>query len=404
MHQCKHDPKTVRTNSKGGAWGRVLAVLWTFAIWLLAWQAYVPAAPPRLPEADVPGGYCLTGGELADGRTQEQRGIVWLDNQRAMFQGYIPMEGRQKGDVGVYIWNVERNEVLRYGEEVRFCYADGTIYLWELSKWARPPTGMEPNSFTQRYRYGPLGKEKPGICRGDGLGHNEGCVGDVDMSCKPWVYARGASPLGVESRVEVHLRSGDGVIVARSAWAIVKRRNVPYEELVRLSRQPLLLVNERHPQGKPLPMQEVEEIGAGRAAYSDFKQKYVLVGASPKNGRPGHFTNWPAGMPQPVYSMSRDGEVEVIEMPKLKDWTNIHQAMPSRQGLVYWGSHGRTGGGLFIYNGTRNDAIDRGQVGTFAVSPDGCKVAYAIINDYNRGPSPPIFDYRIKYVNLCRGD
>jgi hypothetical protein len=164
------------------------------------------------------------------------------------------------------------------------------------------------------------------------------------------------------------------------------------------SRQPVLLVSQRYPRGKPLPIQEVERIGSGIATYSDYKQKYLLVGAIPKNGQPGHFTNWPADTPQPIYLMSNDGEVEVIHVPKLNDWVMIHQAMPSQRGFVYWGSHGRTGGGLFIYDASRNVALDRGQVNAFAVSPDGCKVAYAIINDYGRGPS---LDYKIRCLDLC---
>jgi len=218
------------------------------------------------------------------------------------------------------------------------------------------------------------------------------------MSCKPTSSADQVALLGPDSKVVVNLRSGDGLIAAKPSVDKLLHRKLPYEELVRLSRQSIVLVNQHYPNGKPLPIQEVEKVGSGFTAYSQYKQRYILVGAIPKDGPPGNFNNWPVDLPQPVYIMNTDGGVETTAIPKLQDWTAIHLAMPSQRGLVYWGSHGRTGGGLFLYDGQRNDALDRGQLRTFAVSGDGCKVAYAIIGDYGVGPS---MDYRIKYMNLC---
>ena len=346
---------------------------------------------------DVPGGYYFTQ-DIVEGSTQEQRGIVWLDNTRIMFKGHLLRDKGHKYDVAIYLWDIDRNEVVRYADGDRLCYADGTLYLSEPTVWTRPNGSAEPRQFSQRYRYGTLGKERPGLCTGDGRGRSEGCIGKLDMSCKPTSSADQVALLGPDSKVVVNLRSGDGLIAAKPSVDKLLHRKLPYEELVRLSRQSIVLVNQHYPNGKPLPIQEVEKVGSGFTAYSQYKQRYILVGAIPKDGPPGNFNNWPVDLPQPVYIMNTDGGVETTAIPKLQDWTAIHLAMPSQRGLVYWGSHGRTGGGLFLYDGQRNDALDRGQLRTFAVSGDGCKVAYAIIGDYGVGPS---MDYRIKYMNLC---
>ena len=378
---------------------RILKVAIDLGLFVLALQAAGSTLAEQTP-VNVPGGYYFNRFSI-EGRTQEQRGIVWLDNTRVMFKGNRLGEGGNRQDVGIYIWDIVEGKVSRYGDEDNLCYSAGKLYLWQSPVWTKSSRDVADGQFVQRYRYGGIGEEKAGVCRGDGRGKKENCLGEVNMSCERIAYGNTGAPLGANSRVLVNLRTHDGVIVANPRRGSLLHRKLPSEEVVRISRLPVVLVNHKNPRGKQLPIQEVEEIGAGFTAFSEYAQKYTLVGAIPKNGVPGRFTNWPTDVPQTIYMLPKNGDVEELAVPKLPDWTRIHLAMPSQIGMVYWGSHGRTGGGLFLYDGKRTGILDRGQVSTFAVSPDGCKVAYAIINNYNVGPS---LDYKIKYLTVCQRD
>ncbi len=350
------------------------------------------AAKYMLFEAPTGQRFSMGSFRMTDGSTHEELGVVWLDNQRIIYRGTKSAQNPDGQDAGIFIWDTAQNRVTRYGKETRFCYADGWAYLSE-SPWYDEPS----NRSTQHYRYGPFGQEKPGFCERKGSEYRN-CILSVNMSCKVVMTEMEVKrPLGPESRVVFELRDGDGMLVVARRWGVSKEKQ-SQEERVALSRQPVLLLNKQHPKGKALPILEVESIEMRRAAFSEYANKYTFVGATPKDSTPGHLRIWPEGRPQPVYLMNRTGETEIIEVSKIPDWTSIIMAMPSRQGLVFWGGHGRTGGGLFLYDGTRTDAIDRGYVGTFSVTPDGCKVAYSIINDYGKTRDNT---FRIKYANLC---
>ena len=219
------------------------------------------------------------------------------------------------------------------------------------------------------------------------------------MSCKAVHSGRSRDrdiPFGSESRLLFDLREDDGMLVVARRWSDTKQK-LTREEIVALSHQSILLVNKQYPKGKELPIQDVEGIESRSAAYSEYAKKYTFVGWTPKGSQPGRQTNWPEKRPQPVYLMDKNGNVEIVEIPKSEEWSGIFMAMPSREGLVFGGGHGRTGGGLYVYNGKQVEAIDRGRVGTFSVSPNGCKVAYSIVNQYGPGDN----EFVIKFVNLC---
>lgn len=326
--------------------------------------------------------------------TQEQRGVAWLNNQQVIFKGNTSAGYPERRDHGIFIWDVGKKQVTRYGDESRFCYADGILLVIEDSR--EDPTLRSKSEIA--FRYGQLGNEKVSVCeRKENFLY--GCLGPLNMSCKPAEFRRTDKPLGPGSRIEFQLRQGDGIVISRSTNASVARGGKSQQDNIALGRQPLLLISKQYHEGKALPIQEVEEIGMRNAAYSEYAKRYVFVGAKPKDSPPRRFDNWPEDQPQPVYLMQSNGDVETIMVPKLKDWTSIFQALPTRAGLAYWGAHGRTGGGLFLFEGTTTSLIDRGQIGTFAVSPDGCKIAFAIIVDYGKSR---VLEYRLKYVDVCK--
>lgn len=219
----------------------------------------------------------------------------------------------------------------------------------------------------------------------------------ANMSCKPREY--GGQPLGKESSVVMELRSGDGAIVSMAAGELPNS----LEEIKKYYSRLLMLVSKRHPAGKALPITRLEEIIPWRAAYSAYAERYVFLTQRPPDGEPARTTPWPKGLAQPVYLMDTDGRVTPIQVPWRVEAGMIHLAMPTRAGLVYQagGSNPNDWGGLFLYDNREVWSLDRGRVETFAVSPDGCRVAYAIINDF--GKIKNVRFNHIKSINFCEG-
>jgi hypothetical protein len=281
--------------------------------------------------------------------------------------------------------------VSQYSSHDRLCYAEGYINAFGPSQVRDDAerTAVSP------VRYGPLGQEKDGVCD---TRSRKGCPGRLNMSCKPLEFSPDSRPLGEESGITYELRSGDGVLVLMSRGA-----GTVEEQKERLMR-PLMLLSKRYPKGKPLPITGTERVGGYKAAYSLFARRYVLVPSDPVEGRTDHSTNWPKGRAQPVYLMTSGGDVESIRVPSRPDWTTIHLAMPAVPGLVFMGSGAWANewGGIFLYDKQDVLALDRGYAGSVAVSPDGCKVAYAIANDYGKKPGPNY--QRVKSIRFCKGE
>ncbi len=320
---------------------------------------------------------------------QQGSGLAWLDNRRVMFIGFVPDRLETKG---LYVWDVIGNEVSQYSNHDHFCYAQGHIVAQEVREYL--------NDFTLRpTRYGSLGHEKNDVCD---IKTKKGCLGMLNMSCKPKEYLD-QHPLGPESSATFELRSGDGVLVTMVAIPKGAKEPTTVEEWKKLYSRPLRLLNQHHPKGRPLPIIAIEDLLARSAAYSPYAKRYVFFPNNPIDGQPRHSTNWPQGRPQPVYLMNADGDVETIQVPSRSDWTDIILALPALPGLVFKGSGGYANdwGGLFLKGNREIWALDRGRVETFAVSPDGCRVAWAIINDY--GKTRNVRFNRIKSINFCEG-
>jgi len=166
--------------------------------------------------------------------------------------------------------------------------------------------------------------------------------------------------------------------------------------------QPLRLLSKRYPEGKPLPITALEEVLEWRSAYSPFANRYVFLTQRPKDGQFGRSV-WPSGRPQPVYLMSPEGDVSVIEVPSKSAWNTILLALPAKRGLVFkgGGGHANEWGGLFILENNNVWSLDRGKVEAVAVSPNGCNVAYAIFKDFGK---TPINIPHVKAIDFCKGE
>jgi len=325
----------------------------------------------------------------------EQRGLVWLDNRRVMFVGFVPENRASRGPRAIHIWDVVANTVTQYSTHERFCYNEGYILTFDRSQ--RLGTPDAPRSWTP-LRYGLLGQEKDDVC--DTL-TGRGCPRWLNKSCKPVEIPPDSSPLGKDSGVFLQLRSGDGALVAKVG---TEGKGSPKtdEERKNLYSRPMWLFSKHHPQGRVLPFLFSEAIGATRAIYSVFGARYVFIPGRPIDDPLTSSTGWPDGRPQPVYLMNSDGNVQTIHVPSRRDWNTVLLAMPAVPGLVFSGHGGvrKAGGGVFLYDERDVWRLDRGFTSTIAVSPDGCKLAYAIINDYGQTSNAALFT--IKSIRFCK--
>lgn len=347
-----------------------------------AWEAGVPVVKKAsYPVVTLPSAHLFTlDTEWALAPGPHGSGMAWLDNRRVLFVGVLLQDGNETR--GLHIWDVADNKVSQYSTHTNFCYADGYLVAFG----PRQPRNDERRSAISPIRYGLPGQEKDETC--DTL-TGKGCQGMLNMSCKPRQYSDNRHPIGSKWGTTYELRSGDGVLLTATG-SLAERMS-----------RPDMLLSKRFPEGKPMPFKGVPIDGA---AYSEFQRRYALTSRIPADDLGTTSTNWPKGRPQPVYQLNpEDGEVDVIHVPWRAEWTAIHLAMPSRGGLVFMGGggHANQWGGLFLYDNREVWALDRGRVETFAVSPDGCRVAYAIINDYGKIKNVRFNNTRT--INFCEG-
>jgi len=322
------------------------------------------------------------------GESQEKQGLVWLNNQRVMFVGVVRDDPSSRG---LYIWDVAARTVQQYSQHTEFCFADDYIFAQQIQ------TGL--NYLTVRpIRYGRLGNEQDDTCD---MSTRRGCHGFLNMSCKPRA-SFGPAPFGKEAVYAIELRNGDGVIVNPVALSRAMDPPQSVEAQRRYFSRPNLLVSKRYPEGRPLPITAVDELSPWSTSYSAYAKRYVFVTERPNDGQVGLITTWPRGRPEPIYLMDIDGNVEKVLVPSRSDWNKIHLAQVATPGIVFWGigGHANEWGGLFLYTEPDLFALDRGKLEALAVSPDGCKVAYAVFTDF--GKTPTNFA-RIKFIDFCAG-
>lgn len=360
-------------------------------------QTQAPVSVPKTLKANYPIQNLPTAHAfLPHSATQQQEhGLAWLDDRRIMF--VAALQDKEVESTGIYIWDMASNSVSQYSNHVRFCYADGYIVAFGPPKrrYDLESSELVPVS------YGQMGKEKNDVCD---TKTRDGCPPQVgNMSCKPREY--NASPLGKNSTIMLELRSGDGAIVNTAVHKTADEGGPSTREAIKAYYdRPLILHNKNNPAGKLLPITATEEIVPWRSIYSGYSKRYVFLTSRPADGEPWHTMPWPPGSSQPIYLMTTDGTVQVIQVPSRPSWVGITLAMPSRAGVVFAGSGGHANGwgGLFLYDNREVLQLDKGRIESFAVSPNGCRVAYAIINDF--GKTRNVRFNRIKSINFCDGE
>lgn len=366
----------------------VIALLCS-SVWGALDKGKVPAINPAVrigsyPATILPG--ALQFVPQTPGDSQEQQGLVWLDDNRVMFVGVV---GGDPASLGLYIWEVNTREVTKYSNHTRFCFADGYIAAHSFR-------ADQPQSKLRSIKFGRLGEEVDGTCD---TSKQDDCSALLNMSCKRRAFL-GAAPTGNEAVYAIELRNGDGVIVNPVAMGRVKDLPKGVEAQRAYFARPYLLVSKRFPEGKALPISAVEEIRPWRASYSSYAKRYVLVTERPADGQVGLSGTWPRGRAQPIFLMDVEGNVDTVPIPSRQEWNSIRLAQVMIPGTVFWGTGSRENewGGIFLYTKFDLVALDRGKVEAIAVSPNGCKVAYAMFVDYGRVSK---LAARVKHIDVC---
>jgi hypothetical protein len=168
-----------------------------------------------------------------------------------------------------------------------------------------------------------------------------------------------------------------------------------------LQETPVKLYRPDKPGPMELPILSKELGLSSELAYSQYLGRYVIVPGTWRERRDmrNNSESWRRGQPMPVYLLSRDGDVQTIDVPS-GTWVTPHMAWPTRQGLFLASSNAPStnslqAGGWLLKDNRMIKLFDH-LVSAAGVSPDGCKIAYAN-NDFN----PQTTDY-VRVIDLCR--
>jgi len=326
----------------------------------------------------VDSGYWSTG-------IAQDRNIYWLDEDRVLFSGVIPRSYEQRNDAmqvlskGIFIWDTRDGSVIRYADIYGYlCHHAGYVsYLHRL---------------TDRhvvFRDGLLGQEKETLS--PGAAQERALLSP--LTCR---LPRGARPQLARGHEPFALLDGHGFLDLRDHYGVA---------LVDLD-QPVLLYRPDAAQPVALPVTRIE-VDANRIRYFEFNDSYLLWGARPRGAPAGKLKPWPTGMPHPVYLMTAAGEVTTLEIP-YTPWMadGEFDLVPTRAGLFVV-SHNmlerqRSGEAAAYLLGAQGvTPVMPGYVEYMAVSPGGCKVAFArrAGTDYfNRPGQEP----RIQMLDVCK--
>ena len=312
------------------------------------------------------------------------KNIYWLDEDRVIFAGYLPRSDEQRNaemqvlSKGIFIWDTRDGSTVRYADIYGYlCHSAGYIsYLARV---------------TDRhvvFRDGLLGQEKetlsPGAAQERALLSPLTCK--LPHAARPQL-ARGHEPFA--------LLDGHGYLDLKGRYG-----SAPVD-----LEQPVLLYRPDTTEPVELPVTRVE-VDVNRIRYFEFNDSYLLWDAHARGAAPGKLKPWPPGMPRPVYLMTPAGEVTTIEIP-YAPWMadGEFDLVPTRAGLFLVSRNmldrGGIGAAAYLFNDQTLTAVLPGYIEYMAVSPGGCKVAFArrAGTDYfNRPGQEP----KIQLLDVCK--
>lgn len=270
-------------------------------------------------------------------RTGSERAIYWLDDSRLLYIGDERIQpAGQPGEprLALLTWKPGKApEIYRHNSDA-VCYRPGQIMYAARD---RPST-------SRVFYQGPPGLEKAVRWRRvDRL--------NCDATYQP--------PSRAEDRAIVPLRREHGILHLGVLTGPESMEN---------TRVRLVM----HPTGETrlLPFGRREMITPD---YYEFKGAYFVPLAYFDPVQQLSAASWPRGKEKHAYWLWPDGRTERIAIPH--DVDEIH---PTKAGSVYRVSGRRGRDGLYLdAPGERRKRVAKGYITQLAVSPDGCKVAFA---------------------------
>lgn len=313
--------------------------------------------------------------------------IHWLDNDRILFVGYrvldsmAPDGGRHETEAlpSIYIWNVRTDTYERHATLPQYwwiCFNRGFIGY---------ATKYEKNNTWHGWKAGTLGKEED---IPDQLATNDKAL----APCVGW--PREFRPPDNPNAIAIELSPSDGYISIADGPTLANAITRENQD------KPVELVRPGATRPIELPIWKKEMEGLAPLRFSVFAEKYVLVPLFERHHQDyWHYTPWPRDQPIPIYLISHDGRVDVVVLPAGSPIP--YGVYPTRRGLV-WASNNapsgnsRQAGAWIIENGRVHKLFDH-MVSAVGVSPDGCRVAYAV-NDYD-----PRTNDVVHLMDVCSG-
>lgn len=316
---------------------------------------------------------------LESGReATNSRSIQWLDDTRVLFVGFDPSQPGIGGNLParqkhLYIWHLETGEITLYRKSV---YGN----LCVAGDWVRYRVANEDGH--NIYRAGPFGDERP-IRQSDLFS---------SMRDRPYHLPRGYCSRFMPDEEFIPV---DGAI--KTPWVyplraehgyLVEARTAPNTETLSLQR----------PGHEAIPLNLDPKAPRGHTIrYYPFAGRYYIdskfrVSTDVAYLRSDCAINW---------WLDPAGGLEEICVP----WGAWEHVFPFRNGLLLvqmgiWDPDD----GIHLYRDGRRVQVFQGVVGSPAVSPDGCRVAFTTQTViYRRGLTPKQTPMTLKVLELCNG-
>ncbi|MGA8006996.1 MAG: hypothetical protein WCA17_12925, partial [Burkholderiales bacterium] len=268
--------------------------------------------------------------------------LAWIDNESVLFNG-AKRKGLSEsaihegwGESALYSWNTHTGkvtELMKIGPLADLCFDRG--YLYEAFY----------RNGDRIIREGPLGKEKETVIRKGTLRAK-----DLTLNRHSCVWQKWPEPTQKDRGIIEVLRKDHGFIEAERPWD-------PFP-----SRQYFIVP----PSRKPIPIDFHGASGAPR--YSAFKGAYAFQES---------ISGWGANLGLKYWLIYPDGRVELTQIPPGEWRTGAVYAMPVRNGWFMSSlSMTDTAAGGYIVDGANVKLVFNGLIKAFAVSPNGCLVAF----------------------------
>lgn len=328
-----------------------------------------------------------SGLELANPVTKV---IYWVDDKHVIAsifeqEPWVAPDGTKKGVESIYVWNIETGEIKRHAGPGTggLCVGDGFV------RYFIRHLGNGKYDDLDRY-YGPLGQERKVVLSGPLDRDTCKLVSELPL-IPPWLeeaYKAG--------RQFIPLQAEHGWV----EMSYAKQQNGELDKFKGM--HPIRIYTPGNKEGLAVNGLEHADLGS-IWPYYPFKGAYLLeewVRTIPSVT--GHVRSWwlyPDGRIEPALQYDR-----VIRKGEIR-WSE-NRFIPTRTGflLIYERSYGNSPlangkTGLYRFQADGNfKKITAGSIGEVEVSPDGCRLALGVDDNYRAGGDRPV----LKVIDICK--